>query len=232
MGSNSELKVLGARASPYVNRVQIALNLKSLDYEFIQENLQDKSELLLKSNPVHKKVPVFIHDEIRVCESLVIVEYIDEVWSSTAPSILPSHPFERANARFWAAYIDNKWFPSIRELRGAKDEESKKAAIEKVVEGIMLLEDVFVKSSKGKAFFGGEEIGYLDIVFGCFLGWLKVTEILGNVKLIDEVKTPKLAEWAAMFLLQKATKNVVPDPQELIDLVNKFQANQAAAASN
>ena len=97
-----------------MNRVQIDLNLKSINHEFLEEEFGSKSDLLLKSNPVHKKIPVLIHADEPICESLIIVEYIDEVWTS-GPTILPSDPFDRAIARFWASYIDDKvWliFPS------------------------------------------------------------------------------------------------------------------------
>ena len=107
MAASDDVKLLGLWPSPYVNRVQIALILKSIKHELQEESIGSKSDLLLKSNPVHKKVPVLIHGDKPLCESLIIVEYIDEVWS-TGPCILPSDPFDRANARFWAAYVDDK----------------------------------------------------------------------------------------------------------------------------
>ncbi|KAL3501308.1 hypothetical protein ACH5RR_035757 [Cinchona calisaya] len=226
-----DVKLLGASASAYVNRVQFALNLKSIKYEFLQEDVFNKSELLLKSNPVHKKIPVLIHAHKPICESLVIVQYVDEFWSD-APTILPSHPYERANARFWAAYLDDKWFPLFRELRNAKDEESKAGVLGKIFEGLTLLEGVFVKSSNGKGYFGGETIGYLDIVLGSFLGWVKAAEIMAQLKILDETKTPALVDWAERFVSHEAITGIIPEPEELIAVLKDFQAKAAAAAAS
>lgn len=105
--AGGEVKLLGTWASPYVMRARIALNIKSVNYDYVEENLREKSQLLIQSNPVHNKVPVLIHGDRPICESLVIVQYIDEVWSS-GPAILPSDPYDQATARFWASFVDDK----------------------------------------------------------------------------------------------------------------------------
>ncbi|KAH7570176.1 hypothetical protein ACOSP7_018156 [Xanthoceras sorbifolium] len=225
--AKSDVKVLGAWPSPFVMRPRIALNIKSVDYEFLQETLGSKSELLLKSNPVHKKIPVLIHGDKPVCESLIIVEYIDETWSS-APSILPSDPYDRATARFWAAYVDDKFFPSMKEIGFAEGVEAKKAAIQQLVDGLILLEDAYVKCSKGKPFFGGNQIGYLDIAFGSYLGWLRVTEKSNEVKLLDEAKTPGLAKWAEIFCADPAVKDVMPETDKLAEFAKVLAKMRAA----
>ncbi|KAJ7943548.1 Glutathione S-transferase [Quillaja saponaria] len=222
MASNN-VKLLGAWASPFVLRVRIALNIKSVNYEFLQETFGSKSQLLLQSNPVYKKIPVLIHADKPISESSIIVHYIDEVWAS-GPSILPSDPYHRATARFWATYIDDKWFPSLSGIARAQGEEARKALIQQVEEGLELLEDAFGKCSKGKAFFGGESIGFLDIAFGCFLGWLRAAEAMNGVKLIHEAKTPGLAKWAEKFTADGAVKEVLPETQRLVEFSKVLQA--------
>lgn len=97
-------------------------------------------------------------------------------------------------------------------------DEAKKAALDETNRGLALLEDAFSKCSKGHKFFGGEEIGYLDIAFGCFLGWIRVIQKLGNVSLIDdESTTPNLFKWAQHFSGHDAVKDVLPETEKLME---------------
>ncbi|KAL0358007.1 UNVERIFIED_CONTAM: Glutathione S-transferase U17 [Sesamum calycinum] len=201
MATSAGVQLLASWASPFSNRVQLALKLKSVEYEFVEEVFYaNKSERLLNANPVYQKIPVLIHDEKPVCESLVIVEYIDEVWTGNGPSILPSDPYERAIARFWAGYIDNKWFPTMKELLTASGDEAKAIVVGKLNECFALLDEAFVKHSKGKAFFG-------------------------------ETTTPGLAGWAERFLSHDVAKDIIPEAPKLLEFMGKVQAARAAAAN-
>jgi len=102
-----EVVLLDFWPSPFGIRVRIALAEKGINYEYREEDLKNKSPLLLQMNPVHKKIPVLIHKGKPICESLIAVQYIDEVWSDRSP-LLPSDPYQRAQARFWADYVDKK----------------------------------------------------------------------------------------------------------------------------
>ncbi|KAK1315264.1 Glutathione S-transferase U17 [Acorus calamus] len=220
------VKLMGAWPSPFAVRARIALNLKSVDYEYQEEDLGNKSELLLTSNPVYKKVPVLLHDDKPICESMIIVSYIDEVWTD-GPSLLPSDPYDRAIARFWAYYVDDKWFPSLVDMAKAKTDETKKEATEKVLEGLKLFEEAFVKCSKGKPFFNGENIGYLDVAIGCYLGLIKMADLMMGLKLLND-KTPLLAAWGERFCASEAVKDVMPEQERLLEFVKARFAPQAA----
>lgn len=216
--ATNDLKLLGGWFSPFAVRAQIALSIKGLDYENIVENLNSKSDLFLQSNPVYKKIPVLIHGDKAICESAIIVEYIDEVWKNNGtPSILPSNAYDRASARFWGAYIDDKLYNSLRNGLFAQDIESKKKHFEELAEVLLKLEDVLNKSSGGKDFFGGEKIGFVDIAFGCYLSWLRVKEKFTGEKAFDEAKTPSLVKWAEAFATDPAVKGILPETGKLVE---------------
>ncbi|KAD0936294.1 hypothetical protein R6Q59_004817 [Mikania micrantha] len=231
MGKNSEIKLIGTAASPFVNRVQFVLSLKSIDYEFIDENLANKSELLLTSNPVYKKVPVLLHaNKPPLPESPIIIEYLDEIYPDIHP-ILPSDPIARADNRFWANYIDTKFFPLFEDLRRTPGKEEKEEIKKQIIEGSELLEEAFVKLSNGKAYFGGDDVGYLDVVLGCFLAWTKFVEKYSEFKVIVEARTPKLLEWSERIWSHEALKDVIPGNEILMNFFMMLQIHKPPKAA-
>ncbi|KAH6801790.1 hypothetical protein C2S51_033236 [Perilla frutescens var. frutescens] len=210
-----EVKVLGLFSSFPCVRVLWALKLKGVTYELVEEDLLNKSPLLLQMNPVHKKVPVLIHENKPIAESLVILEYIDETWK-TSHSLMPEDPYDCATARFWAKFVDEKVVVSVFEAMKSEGEE-KEVAIVAAQETLQLLE----KQIEGKKFFGGEKIGYLDLVVGWMSLWLAAMEEVGGMKLLDSTRFPSLSEWIHKFFKVPVIHECLP-PKESV--VNYFQS--------
>ncbi|KAF7849151.1 hypothetical protein BT93_L1188 [Corymbia citriodora subsp. variegata] len=191
-------------------RARIALREKGVEFDMREEDLSNKSLLLLKMNPVHKKIPVLIHNGKPVCESLIIVQYLDETWGPESP-LLPSDPHERARANFWADYVDKKVYPALRATwlsTGEALEAAKKEYIKclKVSEGEL----------GDKAYFGGERFGYVDVSLIPFYSLFYV-EKLADFSIVEEC--PKLVAWAKRCLQRESVAKSLPDQDKLYDFV-------------
>ncbi|PHU12837.1 putative glutathione S-transferase [Capsicum chinense] len=206
-----EVVLLDFWPSPFGMRVRIALEEKGIDYEYKEENLSNKSPLLLKMNPIHKQIPVLIHNGKPVCESLIIVHYIDEVWKDKTP-LLPSHPYERAHARFWADYVDKKIYSTGKLVWGAKGE-VQEAAKKELIQCFKLLE----REVGDKNFFGGDQFGLVDIALIPFYSWFYALETCGNFSMIHEC--PKLVEWAKRCMKRESVSTSLPDQYKVYDFI-------------
>ncbi|KAL9411066.1 hypothetical protein AB3S75_044779 [Citrus x aurantiifolia] len=202
----AEVKLHGRLLSPFVCRVIWALKLKGMPYEFVAEDLSNKSDLLLKYNPVHKKIPVLVHGGKPVCESMIILEYIEETWPQNP--LMPNNPYDRALARFWIKFAEDKLvrtttlaipFISVvailklfRSITGQELENAKKEILE-------ILQTLEEHGLRERNFFNGDNIGLVDIAFGSMLYWMQVIGDVVGVKLFDSHKFPSLHTWFENF---------------------------------
>ncbi|KAK3153143.1 hypothetical protein QOZ80_2BG0168380 [Eleusine coracana subsp. coracana] len=96
------------------------------------------------------------------------------------------------------------------------------------------LEGALRECSKGKPFFGGDCVGYLDVMLGGLLSWLHGTEALCGAELFDTTRNPLLFAWAERFGALDAIEAVLPDVGSVVEFAKIRHTQQAAAkaASN
>ncbi|MCO5577183.1 hypothetical protein L7F22_031007 [Adiantum nelumboides] len=212
MGSadESSVKVLSVWRSMFGVRILMALKEKGVEYEYIEEaDLRSKSQLLLESNPVHKKVPVLIHNGKPLCESLLILHYIDETWppkSAHHKPLLPHDPYQRSLARFWSGYVDKMYDACLliaKNYPGELMEQGKSAIRECITTLEGALRDSF---GGGQPYFGGSHINLVDVALSSYLCWFETLEALGSFKVLDENTCPLLSAWAKAVVEHPSVK--------------------------
>ncbi|KAF8021778.1 hypothetical protein BT93_G2035 [Corymbia citriodora subsp. variegata] len=197
-----EVKLFRTWSSPYALRVVWALQLKGIQYETVLEDVSEKSDLLHRYNPVYKKVPVLLHNGRPISESLVILEYVDETWKQHP--LLPQDPYARATARFWAKFV-------VRDCY-THEEEEQEAALAEASEHLQKLEEEL----RGKKFFGGDNIGYLDIALGWLANLIRVSEEICSHKVVNYERFPLLCAWLKEFSDAPVIKDCWPPHDKLI----------------
>jgi len=215
MSKGDNVVVLDFWASPFCARVKISLEEKGVDYVANEEDIFGrKSELLLRSNPIHQKVPVFLHNDKPVIESAIIVSYIDEVWSSN--SLLPANAYDVAQARFLADFVDKKVFETGRSIWASNGEE-REVGTRDFLEVIKHLEEALGE----RDYFGGDTFGYVDIIAIGHSPWFLAYEKLGGFKIEDH--SPKFSAWIKRSLERESVKKVLPDPEKVYQFVLHFR---------
>lgn len=97
--------------------------------------------------------------------------------------------------------------------------------IEELYKTMQILECAFERFSRGKNFFGGENMNYIDISLGSMLGFTMTTENkLMDFKFLDVEKTPFLFRWAEHFRAEDLIKGIII--ADIDDNIVKMKENE------
>ncbi|KAB1199316.1 Glutathione S-transferase U9 [Morella rubra] len=229
MEEQNKVMLHGTWFSPFVKTVELALKVKGIPYEYVEEDLKNKSPLLLKYNPVHKKVPVLVHNGTPICESLVILEYIDETWTNIGPRLLPQDPYKRAQVRFWSSFLQQQLLQTLFAVIKS-DGEAQENAVKELLEKLKVLEEGIKNFPDGISFIDHENLGFLDIVLLTMFGTYKVQEQVIGFKVIDPEKSPLLVSWLSALFELPVVKEGLPPHEKLVGLLQYIRQNALNSA--
>ena len=120
--------------------------------------------------------------------------------------------------------------PSLREVFTGQGEQLQKA-VEESAANFLLLEETLGTSR----YFGGDEIGFVDIALGGMLAFVKALQKATNSVLIDQEKMPLLSGWMNGFCEADGVKEVMPELAKLVEFITtmrvRFTSPPAAAAN-
>uniref|UniRef100_A0A6N2MV65 Glutathione S-transferase n=1 Tax=Salix viminalis TaxID=40686 RepID=A0A6N2MV65_SALVM len=132
---------------------------------------------------------------------------------------MPDDPYERAMARFWVKFVEEKGV-AVWTMFFSSGEEK-----EKVVKDSLEMLKTIEEHALGKnKFFCGDKISSVDIAYGWMARWLEVLEELAGVKLLEPQKFPRLHAWMKDFKDEPIIKENLPGHDEmLVYFKHKFQ---------
>jgi len=101
----SQRTVVGSYLSPYVRKLLAVMNLKGLDYRIDPIAGFFGSDAFSELSPL-RRIPVLIDDQVTLCDSTVICEYLEERYPQRP--VLPTGAADRARARWLEEYADTR----------------------------------------------------------------------------------------------------------------------------
>ena len=186
---------------PYVRRSRIVLLEKGIEHEVNYLNPQELPAWFYDVSPMGK-VPILKVDGEPLFESMVIIEYLDEV---TPGSLYPSDIFEKAKNRSWIEFGEDILSITF-DLMNTKDEKEYKRAVTKLDERFDILEDDVLT---GGAFFNGDSLGIIDAVYAPIFHFHKAVKDIDDQALFDD--RPRLTSWSDNLLVHPSVIASVPD---------------------
>jgi len=156
-----KVTLLNMRFCPYAQRTILCLNAKGVDYEIINCALMTKPDWLWKLNPIGK-VPVLMHQDITLYESLITSDYVDEVYQGRP--LHSSNPATKAKDKMLVELFNKVQLPQMYLWFGWKRGQGPADRVKhwtNCMNNLQLFESEL--GERGTDFFGGSTMpGWLD----------------------------------------------------------------------
>ncbi|XP_026499079.2 pyrimidodiazepine synthase-like [Vanessa tameamea] len=209
---NGKLRLYNMRYCPFAQRTILALNAKQIDYEVVNINLVEKPEWFLQKSAFGKVPSIEIKEDVCIYESLITVEYLDEVYPQRP--LLPKDPAKKA---FDKIIVENTGAIHAMFFKSMTAPDTiTEATINAYHGALKFIEDQL--KSRGTTFLGGDEPGYAD-----YMIWPWFERVQGYKKTdhqikIDPIKYPILAQYIdKMFKDPAVSQYLIPN-----DIMEKF----------
>lgn len=101
----NRVRVIGGYLSPYVRKVLVFLDLKGIPYEIDPIVPFFGDDRFTELSPL-RRIPVLIDDQVTLCDSSVICQYLEERYPE--PALYPTDIADRARARWLEEFADTR----------------------------------------------------------------------------------------------------------------------------
>ncbi len=225
----AELKLASAEVCPYAQRTRLVLLEKGLDCEMVEIDLRNKPDWFAAVSP-YSKVPVLLHGDVRIWESNIINEYLEE--SFPEPRLTPASAAQRAAMRIWIAHDDTKFVPATYKVLLARDEPEKQELYRRtILDCLRFMEEEALAKRSGGPWWLGSELSLADLAIYPHMERLAVLREYRGIDLPPSCG--RLREWLAAMQERPSVRATMKDDAYHIAAYAKYadaSANGTTAA--
>jgi glutathione S-transferase len=187
---------------PFAHRVRLALAEKGVVAEPIEIDLKNKPANFARISP-YGRVPLLLHGEVKLWESAIINEYLDEVFPD--PPLMPASLPDRALARIWIKFADERLYSATHSLIFTREEEARRKLAAEMLDSVWFLENEVMAKRPGRGpYVFGDRFTLADIAL---YPWF---EQVGALEQLSEFQLPLgcvcLCEWHRAVSGRKAVQ--------------------------
>ena len=203
------VQIIGGYISPYVRKVLAALAVKGVPYEIDPIIPFFGDERFSRVSPI-RRIPVLIDDQVTLCDSTVICEYLEERYPG--PSLFPKGVAERARARWLEEFADTRmgevfiWrlFNQVTIKPFIWGEETDRAVLDRTLShDIPEVLDYLEKEVPAQGFLFGSDLTVADISLAVFVR----NAAFARFK-IDAARWPRSAAYVERVLAHDAFREL------------------------
>jgi glutathione S-transferase len=215
----NELKLFGSCFCPFVQRVWIALEVKGLNYQYIEVDPYKKPQSLLEINP-RGLVPALKHGDWGCYESTVLLEYLEDLEVGTA--LLPQHPQLKATSRLWVDHVNRNIVPGFYRYLQAQEQGKQ---IEYAEELRVEISKIVDAADAAGPFFLGPYVTFVDVSIAPWL--LRLSRVLHPYRGWPVAEPgSRLGLWVNALESSEAVKNTVSSGDLYLDSYERYAENR------
>ena len=222
----SSLQFIQSEVCPYAQRSHMCLLEKSVEFEYTEVDLKNKPEWFEQISP-YSKVPVLKHGDIRLYESAIINEYLDEVYP--APPLMPESAADRAIARIWIDFDNVKFVPTFYKVLLEDNLDHRQQIVDQLVDHMEFFENQgFAQKWKGPYWFD-DHLTLVDLTLYPHFERIAVLENYRNVGIPPSC--PKLSDWLAAMKNRPSAVATAHDDQYHIAAYSHYADGTASGST-
>ena len=221
-----KLQLFQTEECPFAQRTHMCLLEKGLEFERIEIDLRNKPEWFEEVSP-YSKVPVLKDGDVRVFESTIINEYVEEVFPE--PSLMPKSPADRAAARTWVDFDNVRFVPAFYRLLLEQDQSKRQTIADRLVEDMKFLERHGFADNWSGPYWFGEHMSLVDLAMYPHYERIAVLKKYRNVGIPKSCT--RITEWLAAMHERDSAKATAHDDAYHIDAYSQYADGSASGTT-